>query len=252
MKFSVVTVNKNNASGLERTIKSVISQRSDLFEYIVIDGKSTDNSLDIIKKYEKNINLYISEEDKSVYNAMNKSLQYINGEYVIFMNSGDEFYNSDVLSSVSELTIDKDFIFGGMVRVKNGKELSKSIPENKITLYTLFYRIICHQSTFTKSELLKSMGGYDESIKLSADWALLFDSLILGNKTYKTIPVHICKYDVSGMSSSKDAEEVIKNEKKMHFKKKLPYIYDDYVKMHSIYRFSLENIVRYIKWKLFD
>ena len=112
MKFSIITVNFNNKEGLHNTIKSVINQTFRDFEYIVIDGGSTDGSIDILKKYDKYINYWISEKDSGIYNAMNKGISKANGEYLNFMNSGDCFYALDVLEKVSKYGYTSDFIVG--------------------------------------------------------------------------------------------------------------------------------------------
>lgn len=250
MLFSVVTINRNNASGLERTIKSVISQPKDLYEYIIIDGASNDGSIQIAEKYASYIDVFISEPDSGVYNAMNKSLKFLKGDYVIFMNSGDEFASDKILRQVVDMNLKEDFIFGGFIRTRNGNVVSKSMPESDISLYSLLYTIvICHQSTFTKVSLFKDSGGYDETIKLSADWAFLFDSLVLKNKSYSVIQLYVCRYDITGMSADVDSAKNIREEKLYHLRKCLPYAYSDYLKMHSFLRFSPQNILRYIKWK---
>lgn len=253
MLFSIVTVNRNNSSGLEGTIKSVLLQQRDLYQYIIIDGASTDASIEVVGKYRSEIDVFVSEPDTGVYNAMNKSIRYLKGEYVIFMNSGDEFVSEDILSRVAKMNLDSDIIIGGMIRRKNGKDISKSIPNSEITLYSLLYKdVICHQATFTKVSLFKELGGYDESVRISADWAFLFDSIILNRKTFSVIPLYICYYDVTGMSGAKGANNIIRKEKLLHLKNKLPYVYNDYVRMHSVYRLSPKNVFKYLKWKFFD
>lgn len=97
MKFSIITINYNNCEGLEKTIQSVIEQSYKGYEYIVIDGGSTDGSIDIIKKYEPSITFWVSEKDSGIYNAMNKGIRHSTGEYLNFMNSGDTFYEPEVL-----------------------------------------------------------------------------------------------------------------------------------------------------------
>ena len=100
MKLTVVTINYNNCKGLEKTLRSVTSQLTPEVEYVVIDGGSTDGSVDLIKRYEKNISFWVSEPDKGIYNAMNKGIAHAKGEYINFMNSGDCFHSPDVLSRV--------------------------------------------------------------------------------------------------------------------------------------------------------
>ena len=100
MLFTVITINLNNAEGLKKTIESVLAQERSLYEYIVIDGASTDGSVELAKSYGDKIDCFISEPDKGIYNAMNKGIALAKGEYVIFMNSGDCFASADVLHRV--------------------------------------------------------------------------------------------------------------------------------------------------------
>ena len=112
MKLSIITVNYNDAKGLERTILSVISQTKHNFEFIVIDGGSTDGSIDVINKYERHIDYWVSEPDGGIYQGMNKGLRQAQGEYVNFMNSGDCFHSTDVLERIFALDTDADIITG--------------------------------------------------------------------------------------------------------------------------------------------
>ena len=112
MKYSIITINYNNCDGLEKTIQSVINQSYQNFEFIIIDGGSTDSSVEVIKKYSNKIDYWISEPDKGIYHAMNKGIIQAHGEYLNFMNSGDLFYDNDVLKDIS-IKIDlKDIIIG--------------------------------------------------------------------------------------------------------------------------------------------
>ena len=98
MKFTVITINYNNVEGLRQTILSVVGQTCDDFEYVIIDGGSTDGSVGVIKEYEDKITHWVSEKDGGIYNAMNKGVKVAHGEYLIFMNSGDIFFDNKVLS----------------------------------------------------------------------------------------------------------------------------------------------------------
>ena len=100
MKLSIITINLNNDTGLNKTIESVINQTLKNFEFIIIDGGSTDRSVELIKEYAGQINYYVSEPDKGIYNAMNKGIRQAQGEYCFFLNSGDYFVNESVLEKV--------------------------------------------------------------------------------------------------------------------------------------------------------
>ena len=112
MKFSIITINYNNVEGLRNTIKSVVNQTYTDYEFIIIDGGSTDGSVEVIKEYANIITYWVSEPDKGIYNAMNKGIEVANGEYLNFMNSGDCFYNNDVLQKVADYHLEKDMIVG--------------------------------------------------------------------------------------------------------------------------------------------
>ena len=115
MTLSIITINYNNAAGLEKTIKSVISQTCKRYEFIIIDGGSKDGSKDIIEKYQDQITYWVSEPDNGIYNAMNKGVKVAKGEYCIFMNSGDIFVDNDVIRDVFNIGFSADIITGGII-----------------------------------------------------------------------------------------------------------------------------------------
>ena len=113
MYYSIITINYNNKEGLEQTIKSVLSQTFRNYQFIIIDGGSSDGSVDVIKKYANNINYWISEPDKGRYNAMNKGIKQAIGDYLNFMNSGDTFHSPTVLEDIAKMNLSEDIITGG-------------------------------------------------------------------------------------------------------------------------------------------
>ena len=132
MKLSIITVNYNDAEGLERTIKSVMSQSFKDFEFIIIDGGSTDASVDVIKKYEDKIDYWVSERDGGIYPGMNKGLRQAKGEYVNFMNGGDSYYSPDVLNAIFALNSNADIITG--THSENG---IRNVGEGGVTMLDL-------------------------------------------------------------------------------------------------------------------
>ena len=151
---TVVTVSYNDRSRLEKTIKNVISQSYDRIEYIVIDGGSNDGSVDLLKKYDNQIALTISEPDRNVFDAMNKGIKQATGDWIIFMNSGDFFYENIMIEKVMALITKKiDFIYGDtQVNYKNGfRRVSKAKKINGMLWKELPF---VHQSLFAKTELL--------------------------------------------------------------------------------------------------
>lgn len=166
--ISIITVVYNDRGGIENTIKSVINQTYEFFEYIIVDGGSTDGTLDIVLKYQDRLSSLVSEPDNGIYDAMNKGLRCAKGEWISFMNSGDTFYDYNVLERVfgSFFQDNVDVIYGDVIlRYKRIGDIIKTydgafspaIPIN-----------LCHQATFTKGSLMKKYG-FDTSFRIAAD-----------------------------------------------------------------------------------
>ena len=174
MLFSIITVTYNAAQWLERTIQSVISQSYPNIEYIIIDGNSTDGTLDLIKKYQSSIAHFISELDKGLYDAMNKGLRLASGDYVWFINAGDMLYSETTVQEIVNLLDGKnlpDIIYGetqiinseenplGMRRLKAPEKLSwKSFRMGML---------VCHQSFLVKRTIAEP---YDLQYRFTADY----------------------------------------------------------------------------------
>lgn len=199
MNISVITVNRNNAPGLRKTIKSVIEQTAPPFEFVVIDGGSTDESVSIINKFSDFISYWVSEPDDGIYNAMNKGTSMAHGEWCIFMNSGDTFASSTVLEQILNSGAVADLICGNTIILENPPR--KEIPPPEITLHYLFKNALCHQSVLIRRVLLEKHP-YDESLKIVADRKLFLQTLIIDNVSYKTVDIDISRYDMTGISTT--------------------------------------------------
>ncbi|GHT76291.1 glycosyl transferase [Bacteroidia bacterium] len=251
MKVSVITVNLNNASGLEKTIRSVVNQKFTDFEYIIIDGGSTDNSLDVILNSQLlTLNSqYVSEPDNGIYHAMNKGIARASGEYLIFMNSGDCFISDDTLLNVFSQKHAADLVVGNIII--NGKTVKTrySVP-HKITFYYFMVSTIWHQSTFTKKSLFDEIGYYDEHLKISSDWKFALLALVKYNKSIEIIDEDIALMEANGISGSNEANEWIKKEHDDTIKQYFPYLYNDYKELYRLKRFSFYRLREYIRWRL--
>lgn len=197
MRYSVITINLNNKDGLSHTIDSVLSQSKINFEYIIIDGGSTDGSLDIIHKHKSDISYLSSEKDKGIYNAMNKGVAQAHGDYCIFMNSGDCFHSSDVLESVTGYQ--EDIICGKVY--KGNSENASGHDKPIITLIDLMRGSLPHQGMFIKRELLVKHP-YDENYKIMSDWKFCVETLIFDNCSFRNIDIVVADYDTSGISTN--------------------------------------------------
>lgn len=231
MKLSIITINYNNRNGFQKTIDSVLCQTWHDFEWIVIDGGSTDGGKELIEKYQDHFSYWCSEPDKGVYNAMNKGVGHAHGDYVLFLNSGDLLFSKTVLTDISYILTNstEDFLVGNTIYVdKGGKEMLHRLSPEKITTAILFKTALCHQSTFIKRELLQD-DPYDETLKYVSDWKHMFQQIIFNNRTYKKLDSYISKYDYTGMSSINESSVVSEREMVLHeFLPKL--ICEDYKK----------------------
>lgn len=190
MRLSIITVNLNNREGLQKTIDSVVSQTFKDFEWIVIDGGSTDGSKALIEQYADHMAYWVSEPDKGIYNAMNKGIKVSKGEYLYFLNSGDWLWEPDTLQSVFEAvdTLPKDCFVYGNYYDRDGSVYS---PPEKLDLSLFLNSTLCHQAVF-HPRLVFSEEGYDESFKIVADWKLLFDSIVFRCFPYQKLDAVFC------------------------------------------------------------
>lgn len=196
MKLSIITVNYNNAKGLERTIKSVISQSYHNYEFIVIDGGSSDDSLDIIKKYERYFDYWVSEPDGGIYQGMNKGLRQSKGDYVNFMNSGDCFYSTNVLEHIFSLDTDADIITGTHVGSPH-----PNIGKDGISLYTLCTGAVDHQASFIKRDIALRHP-YDEKYRIVSDWKFFIEALVIDNCSFFYTETIVVDVDMTGISNT--------------------------------------------------
>ena len=209
MRYSVITINYNNSKGLRQTIDSVLGQTYKDFEYIIIDGGSMDGSVEVLKEYGDKITFWKSEADSGIYNAMNKGVAYAHGDYCIFMNSGDFFYNESVLERVNATNHSEDVVVGKVV-VDIHDHIISPPPKGELTMYHLYSGSIPHQGAFIKTWLLRKYP-YDESLRISSDWKFFVQTLILDNCPIRYLDEFIARYDTEGLSSSNP--ELMRQEK---------------------------------------
>ena len=222
MKLSVVTINFNNCIGLKKTIDSVVVQTSRNFEWIIIDGGSTDGSRELIEQHQEHFIFWCSEPDKGIYNAMNKGIARAQGEYLLFLNSGDYFANEQVIEKCLPYLKDYDFISGRTKTIhEDGSEvIGRHAPT--LTAYHIVNYYLSHPSTFIRSKLLKKRG-YREDLKIVSDWEQQLYELVFHDATYTSIPLVISVFTEDGISS-KD-KDCVKREResvcKEYFSKRL-------------------------------
>lgn len=196
-KISIITINYNNRDGLRKTIESVIGQTCHDFEYLVIDGGSTDRSVDVIKEYADRIDYWVSERDHGIYHAMNKGAKAAHGEYTMFLNSGDCLCNEHVIANVFQHELKADIVSGDIINDKGGR---LSAPEN-VTMEYFLLGCLPHPSSFIRRKLF-DVHPYDERFKIAGDWEFFMYHLIVRNVTYQQVNETITLFDTTGISCS--------------------------------------------------
>lgn len=196
---TIVTVVYNGARVLENTIRSVLAQTYDNCEYVLVDGGSADATLDIVKKYEDRIDYWISEPDKGIYDAMNKSLALVTGDWINFMNAGDVFYTD---RAVEEMFAGNGYesaavLYGDVVFDFPEGRLRRNCraPEGKPD-----YTFICHQAVFCSTALLRRFG-FDTQFRIAADYHFFYTAYHRGH-VFRHIPAAVVIYEADeGISS---------------------------------------------------
>lgn len=222
-KISIITINYNDCKGLQRTVESVINQTYKEFEYICIDGGSTDGSAAYIESQRANFDYWISEPDKGIYNAMNKGISVATGEYVLFLNSGDHFYGNTVLEKNHQEVCDADLVCFDLEYHINKTVRLDQYPQ-KIKFSHFIEGSIGHPSSFIKKNLFVKFGNYNENLKIVSDWEFFMKVLFLENCSYKKIDKILSTFYAGGISSNKKNYE----ERFEVLKTRFPRYLDDY------------------------
>ena len=247
MTLSIITINRNNAEGLRKTIESVVSQTYTDFEYIIIDGASTDESVEVIKEYADKIDYWVSEPDTGIYNAMNKGILKANGEYLLFLNSGDWLVDEDVIERVINIPCDDDILIGNVYLIYDNKKEpreigihSTNVNDHKIRSIDLVFGSFPHQATLIKRKLFFQFGFYDETLKIVSDWKFMLYTIVFKNVSVSCYrDIFISNFDMSGISMS--SSELLSYEFNKvlgeFFPKRVLDDYNDYV----FYRFEIQK-----------
>ncbi len=224
MKLSIITINKDNAEGLQKTLDSVACQTWHDFEHIIVDGASADNSVDIIRNYAADVHPYpinwLSEPDTGIYNAMNKGIRLANGEYCLFLNSGDYLIDGDVLDKVFALNFNEDVVCGN-IEYKLGESLIIGCSPTEVSLRTFIRGSINHTGTaFIKKSAFEKWGLYDENLKIVSDWEWYLLALGLSTATYHKIDVLLSVFNCDGISNRQI--DLLNEERKKVLSESLP------------------------------
>ena len=216
MKLSIVTINYNNVEGLKKTLISVASQNYRDIEHIIIDGGSSDGSVDVIKEYVssnpnkdpffKHTVKWVSEKDSGIYNAMNKGIRKATGAYVQILNSGDIFAAPDVVERmIAEIEKSEypELLYGNMIKkdYTTGRVIGKS-KEVEYSLRQYYSSTMNHDCCYIRRDLFDTYGLYDENLKIVSDWKWFLQAIGLGNVKPVYVDVDVTIFDASGISET--------------------------------------------------
>lgn len=210
MILSIITINRNNAIGLEMTLRSVLSQCVSVFEYIVVDGASTDGSIEIIKQFADRFDgrlKWISEPDSGIYNAMNKGIGMASGEYLQFLNSGDSLVSDDVVERMYN-ALEKNgypsILYGNMLKdMPDGKILRDcGFSGRDITLLGFYTGTLNHSPAYIRRDLFEKYGLYDEGLKIVSDWKWYLQAIVLGEEKPIYTDIDVSLFDMNGISET--------------------------------------------------
>ena len=259
MKLSIITINYNNAEGLRKTLASVASQTYRDIEHIIVDGASTDGSVDVIKEYENQLNithstihlLWSSEPDNGIYNAMNRGICKATGDYIQILNSGDLLAAPDVtarmMAALQVKGEEVELLYGNMVKYDytNNRTLGKS-TEVEYSLRQYYTSTMNHDCCYIRRDLFETYGLYDESLKIVSDWKWFLQTIGLGKVKPIYVDIDVTIFDASGISETNLA---LRNQERRQVLAELmpPAVLVDY----DAHAFEMEQMKRLRRWKLY-
>ena len=228
MTLSVITINRNNAIGLEKTVRCVAEQRSEYFEYIIVDGASTDDSIEIIKDYSQHLGTrikWVSEPDNGIYNAMNKGIEMASGDYIQFLNSGDCLASDDVVERMYFALEENKYpsiLYGNMLKdMPDGRIVKdRCFAGHDITMLGFYTGTLNHSPALIRRDLFDKYGLYDESLKIVSDWKWYLQAIILGDEKPVYTDIDVTLFDMTGISETN--LELRDKEKKQELSKMIP------------------------------
>ena len=282
MKLSIITINYNNAEGLRKTMESVLAQSYTEIEYIIVDGASTDGSVDVIRELATRPTIkWVSEKDTGIYNAMNKGIRMATGEYIQILNSGDILAADDVtermmaalasqcaeikgdslkikgeenseaeinaynLSSIN-YKLNTPIFYGNMIKVNaQGKVVGKS-GYTEYSLRQFYSSTLNHDCAYIRKDLFEEYGLYDESLKIVSDWKWYLQAIGLGRVKPEYVDIDVTIFDDGGISETNLA---LRNAERRKVLEEVlpPAVLWDY----DTHAFEMEQMKRLRRWKLY-
>ena len=210
MVLTIITINRNNAAGLEKTMQSVLAQVRTDFEYVVVDGASTDGSVDVIRRFAECFGdrlKWVSEPDNGIYNAMNKGIGMATGEYVEILNSGDSLVSPHVVEKMyaaHEKEGRPSILYGNMLKELSGGKMVKDcgFEGEEISFLDFYLGTLNHSSAFIRRSLFDRYGLYDESLRIVSDWKWFLKAIVFGEEKPVYADIDVTLFDMTGISET--------------------------------------------------
>lgn len=235
MTLSIITINRNNAQGLKKTMQSVVSQTSKDLEYIVVDGASTDESVEVIKHFAEQRDIrWVSERDKGIYNAMNKGIGMAQGEYVMILNSGDYLASPQVVDEMGKALVANnrpDILYGNMLKIwPDGKTQRDRQLRDDYSLFDFYNGTLNPDGTYIRRSLFAQYGPFDESLKICSDWAWMLKTVGMNGVKPLHVDLDTLYFDMTGVSEGGvHSRQTIRNERQQVLNQTLPNaVLEDY------------------------
>ena len=255
MKLSIITINYNNAEGLRKTMESVLAQTYTEIEYIIVDGASTDGSVDVIRELATRPTIkWVSEKDTGIYNAMNKGIRMATSEYIQILNSGDILFDSNVtkrmierldqINSLGEENV--GILYGNMIKVNaSGKVVGKS-GYTEYSLRQFYSSTLNHDCAYIRKDLFEEYGLYDEQLKIVSDWKWYLQAIGLGKVKPEYVDIDVTIFDDGGISETNLA---LRNAERRKVLEEVlpPAVLWDY----DTHAFEMEQMKRLRRWKMY-
>ena len=261
MKLSIITINYNDAIGLQKTLNSIISQTCTDFEHVIVDGASPDNSVEVIEKYATEASLkgikvtWISEKDKGIYNAMNKGIEMASGEYIEILNAGDILASDEVVEKMYEALEEKnnpEILYGNMLKTVDWIHIKRdncgANSEYTPNSFLYFYNgTLNHDCAYIKRSLFDKFGYYNEEMKICSDWEWYVRAIILGNVSPVYVNIDVTIFDMNGVSESAGKNKhIIKKERSEYLESAFPKAVIKYAFVITQH----QRLKKYKLWKL--
>lgn len=273
MTLTIITINYNNAEGLRKTLASVASQTYADIEHVIIDGGSTDGSVEIIREYARANGTHagsptsptcqtnnchqihwLSEPDKGIYHAMNKGIRMATGEYIEILNSGDILFDANVtqrmIERLEQINAEKEenvgILYGNMIKVNaTGKMVGKS-GYTEYSLRQFYSSTLNHDCAYIRKDLFDKYGLYDENLKIVSDWKWYLQVIGLGQVKPKYVDIDVTIFDDGGIS---ETNLVLRNTERRKVLEEIlpPAVLWDY----DTHAFEMEQMKRLRRWKLY-